>query len=116
VAKLSLSNIGTLVKDRRGSKGIREVAKEVGISSATLSRIENGKLPDIDTFSKICKWLNIDPAEILGCKSITQNSPAVDTSTMAVHFKADKNLDVETMQSLTHMIMKARQMIAERLK
>lgn len=33
---------------------------EIGISKATLSRIENGKTPEIDTFLKICDWLGVN--------------------------------------------------------
>lgn len=38
--------------------GMRECAKEIGISPATLSRIERGKMPDLMTYAKVCKWLN----------------------------------------------------------
>jgi transcriptional regulator with XRE-family HTH domain len=34
--------------------------KEIGISKATLSRIENGNMPDLLTFFKIVKWLKTD--------------------------------------------------------
>ena len=37
--------------------GVREFAKQAGISAATLSRIENGKPPDIETFFKLCFWM-----------------------------------------------------------
>lgn len=41
--------------------GMRVCADEIGISPATLSRIERGKLPDILTFAKLCKWLCANP-------------------------------------------------------
>jgi transcriptional regulator with XRE-family HTH domain len=34
-----------------------EAAKEMGVSKSTISRIEKSKLPDIETFGKVCKWL-----------------------------------------------------------
>lgn len=37
--------------------GLREAAKELGISPATLSRIENGKSVDAATFLKLIYWL-----------------------------------------------------------
>lgn len=39
--------------------GLREAAREIGISAATLSRIENGKTPDVETMGMICFWLEI---------------------------------------------------------
>lgn len=38
-------------------KGIREVAKDIGISAATLSRIERGENCDGQTLAKIICWL-----------------------------------------------------------
>jgi len=37
--------------------GVREFAENIGISAATLSRVENGKMPDIETFFKLCFWM-----------------------------------------------------------
>ena len=39
---------------------VREAARNIGISPATLSRVENGKPPDIFTFAKICRWADLD--------------------------------------------------------
>jgi transcriptional regulator with XRE-family HTH domain len=35
-------------------------SKQIGISTPTLSRIENGSMPDLITFFKIVKWLKND--------------------------------------------------------
>ena len=114
MAKLSLTSLGTAVKEKRGSRGIREVADEIEISSATLSRIENGKVPDLKTFSKICQWLKMDASEILGCSITPGPEKLVKEATVAVHLRADKDLDKETLSALTEMILRARTMIAER--
>jgi len=55
VTPLTIHSLGRLALDRRGDRGIRAVAEEIGISPATLSRVERGKLPDLDTFGKMCK-------------------------------------------------------------
>lgn len=34
---------------------------EIRISKATLSRLEHGGLPDIETFAKVCTWLDNSP-------------------------------------------------------
>jgi DNA-binding Xre family transcriptional regulator len=39
-----------------------EACVEIGISKATLSRAENEKGIDMDTFAKICTWLKSNPA------------------------------------------------------
>lgn len=39
------------------SKSARQIAKEVGLGHATLSRIAAGRPCDIDTYFKIRRWL-----------------------------------------------------------
>ena len=88
---LTIHSLGRLALDRRGARGIREVADEIGVSPATLSRVERGKMPDLDTFGKICKWLRVDPALVLG---VTPSRTAF--SSLSVHFRKDQALLPET--------------------
>ena len=37
---------------------IRQASENIGISYSTLSRLENCKEPDLDTYYKCCLWLN----------------------------------------------------------
>ena len=41
---------------------------KLGTSAPTLSRIESGKMPDLQTFGKLCRWLGLDPATLLDIK------------------------------------------------
>jgi len=110
MATVSLRNIGLAIKAKRGDYAIRETAKEIGISSATLSRIENGKLPDLETFSKLCQWLKVDGGQILGC-SISKQATATKNSNVSFHLKADKNLTPETSSALAKMILAAQEIL-----
>lgn len=47
-----------IIFDQKKRIGIREISKQIGISASTFSRVENGATPDLETFFKICKWLN----------------------------------------------------------
>lgn len=39
---------------------VREAAKEIGTSAGTLSRIENGKTPDLLTLASLCYWSGVN--------------------------------------------------------
>lgn len=43
--------------------GLRGAAKAAKVSAPTLSRIERGGKPDIDTFAKLCGWMNENPTK-----------------------------------------------------
>lgn len=60
--------LGNCVRQKRRDAvvygmGVREAAKQSGVSSAAISRIENGKACTADTYLKICKWLGADPKD-----------------------------------------------------
>lgn len=102
MAKISLRTLGRQLEEKRGATGVRAAAKEIGVSPATLSRVERGYLPDLDTFAKICRWLAIDPGEVLGITPATSTPPRV-----AVHFKKDAVLAPKTAQALAQMVLAA---------
>jgi transcriptional regulator with XRE-family HTH domain len=89
------------------------VAQEVGISAATLTRVEGGRLPDIATFQKICSWLKVNPAEILDIP--VPNSPtSTDTLAVAFHPRADQTLPETAAADLAQLIMVAHRELARR--
>ena len=53
--------------EQRG-RGVRQAAKEAGLSPSTISRMECGKVPDVETFRKLCLWLDVSADELLGLK------------------------------------------------
>jgi transcriptional regulator with XRE-family HTH domain len=102
MSKITLETLGRLAAEKRGDLGVRAAAKVVGISPATLSRVERGYLPDLETFTKICKWLNVDAGQVLGMKPSAPSMPRV-----AVHFKKDAALTQATAQALAQMVLAA---------
>jgi transcriptional regulator with XRE-family HTH domain len=91
------------------------VAQEIGISAATLTRVEGGRLPDIATFQKMCAWLKVNPAEILDIP--TENNPDLaDTLVAAVHLRADQTLPEAAALDLAKLIVVAHRELARRVK
>jgi transcriptional regulator with XRE-family HTH domain len=100
---LNTELLAGMLKDKRGDKGLRAVAEEIGnVSFATLSRIEQGKIPDVDTFIRICKWLEVaTDTFIVG----TQNQKTISTKDQVVaHLRAERELSKDTVNMLIKMI------------
>ncbi|XOV85292.1 MAG: helix-turn-helix domain-containing protein [bacterium] len=106
VQKPSLDTLGKLITEKRGEIGVRKAAAEIGISAATLSRVENGHLPDLSNFQLICKWLSVDPNSILGFSSV-ESKESEDHS--VAHFKKKNTTSPETATALAQMILRAEQ-------
>lgn len=112
---LAISQLAALVKAKRGKKGLRDTAKEIGdISPSTLSRIEQGKMPDLDTFLKLCEWLGISPSGFFESQNENKHPkeptglplvPGMTTpEVIHAHLRADKELDPETAEALAEMV------------
>ena len=110
---MTLLRLGAMLRDRRGGRGIRDVAQEIGISPATLTRVEGGRLPDLATFQKICSWLKVNPAEILDVPVETSATPN-DALSAAVHLRADQTLPENAASDLAHLILVAQRELARR--
>ena len=95
-----LENLGRRVIEKRGEQGIRAAAREIGISHATLSRVERGFLPDLENYKKICKWLGVD-TELAKPKD-----PEV-AGVARVHFRKQPTTSPETALALAELILAA---------
>src|SRR5437588_11336812 len=90
-----IESLGAAVREKRGKRKLRETAKEIGIGPATLMRVEGGRIPDVETFGKICKWLKKDPATFLGIES-SKSREAITLaeneffSSISAHFRGDQ--------------------------
>src|SRR5690242_1262957 len=96
---LDIERLARLVKTKRASKGLRETALEIGnVSPSTLSRVENGRIPDMETFLLLCDWLCVSPAEFFSTDASIKEKTSADS--IELQLRADKNLDPVTANAL----------------
>jgi transcriptional regulator with XRE-family HTH domain len=110
---LTIKDFGQLLTVKRGGRGVRAAAADAGVSTATFSRVENGHMPDLQTFAKLCKWLGCDPREFLGMEA-DDGTPA--TPNAVVHFRKKKTVKMETATALGELILAAQRAVRAREK
>ena len=120
-SEIDLDHFSAVVKAKRGGKGLRLTADEIGgISAPTLSRIEQGNMPDLDTFVRICRWLDKSPnsfvlndagqsESIIGAQGSASDPP----QKIEAYLRAEKTLPPETIQALSSMVKLAYRAAAE---
>jgi transcriptional regulator with XRE-family HTH domain len=100
---LNAELLAGMLKSKRADKGLRATAKEIGgVSAATLSRIEQGKVPDVDTFIKICNWLKVSTDTFINSDS--KKMPVSTKEQVVAHLRADRELSKGTVNMLIKMI------------
>lgn len=106
---ISLETLGRRVAVKRAEigQGVRAASAAIGISPATLSRVENGRLPDLETFKRICDWLEVDPGEVLGSLVGSTVDKGVEQPAFGVHFRKPDAVEPETAKALAELILAA---------
>jgi len=105
-SQIDAKELARLIKAKRGNRGLRAVAEEISeqigeISFSTLSRVEQGNLPDLDTFMKLCDWLEISVEDL---KKNPKEQTQTTTEKIAIHLRAERALDQNTMNALLKMV------------
>ena len=106
--------LGEMLVIKRGTSGIRSVAEEVGVSAATLSRIERGYTADDATLKKVCDWLGVELSEILEGGEV-QSKSAVKSARALVHFRKDQAVAPKTANALAQLILAAQDQMSAQL-
>ena len=70
---------------------------------STLSRVESGKMPDMETFLALCNWLEVPPAELFRNMEDHLDTPEM----IAIQLRADKNLDPAIANALASLVKAA---------
>jgi transcriptional regulator with XRE-family HTH domain len=102
---LQLEALVAALDSERQAKEIswRQLASEAGVSASTLTRMQQGKSPDVNTFSALTTWLNI-PAEHFYAESgaaPTQNDPMALVSTL---LRSNKKMSPKAVKALTELV------------
>jgi transcriptional regulator with XRE-family HTH domain len=102
MAHIDIDKLSKMVRERRGAMNLKEATKEIGdISISTLSRVEQGKIPDLNTFILLCDWLNINQEEFtVGYTNISTDHK----EDILYHLRADSTLSKDVAEALKKMI------------
>ena len=109
---LRVGDLAKLLRDRRATKGLglRAAAEEAGVSFNTLARVERGHVPDIETFSRMARWVGRSPADFLGPGRVTLDStPEV----IETHLRGDPALSADAADAIAGLVRQLYDRLAE---
>jgi transcriptional regulator with XRE-family HTH domain len=100
-ATVSVEQLGHELRRRRKEIGmsLRDLEDTIGISAATLSRVERGRVPDVGVIEKLAAWLGVNVVAAGERNSEIRTDEDLKT-TIAVHLRANKNLSESTARAI----------------
>lgn len=109
---LRVRDLAKLLRDRRATKdlGLRAAAEEAGVSFNTLARVEKGHVPDIETFSRLARWVGHSPADFLEPRSVTSDSTP---ELIEAHLRGDPALSSGAAEVIARLVSELYGRLAE---
>ena len=82
----------------------KEVANKSGVSASTLTRMAQGKRPDVDSLAALLAWsgLTADSFVVTGARSLAEPLALIST-----YLRGDKHLSAESAAALDNIIRAA---------
>jgi transcriptional regulator with XRE-family HTH domain len=97
--------VGALDAERKARAiSWRKLAQEAGVSPSTLTRIQQGKSPDVHTFAALTQWLQMDTEAFTHGVSpeVTEvNNPMAVVSTL---LRGQKKLNPKALSALQELV------------
>ncbi len=108
---LDISQLASMLRERRGDLSIRQAAQLAEVSFSTFARVEGGAQPDLATFSQLCAWLRVSPGHFFTPVANRHESPLEGA---VAHLQTDPRLTPDALTKLSAMIKDLYDVLAER--
>jgi transcriptional regulator with XRE-family HTH domain len=110
-AKLNVETLVAALDAKRRAKGLswRQLAGKAGVSQSTLTRMQQGKRPDVDTFASLIRWLGMPAEEFLASEN-AKSRKKTDPHPLAVvstYLRGGKEMSAQTLQAIEELIRAA---------
>lgn len=108
---VDVSALHAALDEKRRSRGYswRKIALEAGISPSTLTRMAQGRRPDVDSFGALISWLGL-PAERFIRSDGAEAEPSTEPDALAVistFLRARRELSAESAEALQDIVRAA---------
>ena len=106
---LQVESLVAALDSERKARGLswRQVAKEADVSPSTLTRMQQGKSPDVNTFSALTQWLGIAAERFYAEQS---PKPSIKEEPLAVFstlLRGKKNMNAKALAALQELVTAA---------
>lgn len=83
----------------------KQVATEARVSPSTMTRLSQGKRPDVDSLAALVRWADLDANRFVG----QQQDPAEEAplAMISTYLRADKNLSPQAADAIDRVVKAA---------
>ena len=112
---LDVAGLYAALDEKRKSEDIswRQLARAAGISPSTLTRMAQGRRPDVDSFGALTRWLG-QPADVFLARRSCAPPEPEPFAVISTLLRARRDLSTESAEALEDIIRVAYERLRER--
>jgi transcriptional regulator with XRE-family HTH domain len=97
--------IAALDSERRAKNlSWRQVAKAAGVSASTLTRMQQGKSPDVNTFTALSRWLNIPAENFYSYRVHSTRTPDDPMAVVSTLLRGQRKMNPKALAALQELV------------
>jgi transcriptional regulator with XRE-family HTH domain len=114
--QIDLGALYTALDSKRDAqrKSWRDVAGELEISPSVLTRLAQGRRPDLDTFLAMVRWLGTDADSFIRGDRPPAQEEQETVAVISTYLRADRALKPESAQAIENIVRTAYEQLADR--
>lgn len=85
----------------------KQVAADAGVSASTLTRMSQGKRPDVDSLAALAAWSGLDTDEFVRTTTGTRPADAEPLARITAYLRSDPNLSDDAASALDELVRAA---------
>jgi transcriptional regulator with XRE-family HTH domain len=103
-SKFDVGGLYEALESVRVAKGLtwKKMAEQSGVSASTLTRLSQGRRPDVDSLAALCQWSHLPADQFV--KHATRISDEEPLERITAYLRADPNLSEEAVVALNTLI------------
>lgn len=107
-ARLDVATLVAALNAQREARSIswRKLANEAGVNPSSLTRMQQGKLPDVNTFAALTHWLSL-PAEQFILTSGDDPAPPHPMAVASTLLRGKREMTPEAVRALENLVQAA---------
>jgi transcriptional regulator with XRE-family HTH domain len=86
------------------SSNWKQVAQGADISPSTLTRMAQGKRPDVDTLAALCAWAGLDAGDYVRRPATAGTVSPEPLAQISTYLRADPNLSAEAATAIDELV------------
>ena len=96
------------IDSQRGAKGLnwKEVSAATGVGASTLTRMSQGKRPDVDGLAALLAWSGLNANDFIK-KELKRESQPESLAQITAVLRADRNLSKESARAIEEILRAA---------